>query len=373
MKKLLLASTALVGLAGAAAAEVVIEGSAEMGVTTIDYGAGDSLKFHNSYNINFVMTGETDTGLSFGATYRLDADANSEENQNPVGDNGTVWISGAFGKLTLGDTDGALDWAMTEPAMGTAITDEGTTHIGYDGNSDGFYDDQVLRYEYAFGDFGFAFSAEQDDTEDADGDVDDAVFGLGMKYATEFSGVELGFGFGYQTGEGGRTYTVLSDLIATAGGVSTVAGSADELVASDFDKYGLSVKAAMDNGFSLVLNYSMTEFDDVTADYGVAVVDFDGADVEHYGIGIGYEMGALLLHANYGQYNFDIGSVSGSTPAAPAGVDLDGDFEDSYDSYGLIVNYDLGGGAILAAGYASDVSVEDGDQDQYSIGLSLSF
>lgn len=365
MKKLLLASTALVGLAGAAAAEVVIEGSAEMGVTTIDYGAGDSLKFHNSYNINFVMTGETDTGLSFGATYRLDADGNSEENQNPVGDNGTAWISGAFGKLTLGDTDGALDWAMTEVAMGTAITDEGTTHIGYNSNGDGYYDDQVLRYEYAFGDFGFAFSAEQDDSEDANGDVDDAVFGLGMKYATEFSGIELGFGLGYVAGEGGGSAGVLGDVTAGA-----VTGTTSSVSFSDVQEYGLSVKAAMDNGFSVVLNYSKAEYDDASAVFDLSVgpdatIDFDGADVEHFGIGLGYEMGALLLHANYGQYNFDLGDAS------VAGADFD--FEDSYDSYALIVNYDLGGGAILAAGYASDVSLEDGDQDQYSIGLSLSF
>jgi len=321
MKKLLLASTALIGFAGVAAAEVVIEGTAEMGIT-----GGDAIdtQFHNSYTINFKMSGETDTGLSFGATYRLDADASSEENQNPVGDNGTVWISGAFGKLTLGDTDGALDWAMTEVAMGTAITDEGTTHVGYSGNGDNYYDDQVLRYEYAFGDFGVALSVEQDDGNATPGDGDPMI-GLGGKYKTELGGVELGFGLGYQTGE-----TIRYAFQGFNFGAYV-----------DVDVIGVSAKASMDNGFSAVVNYS-------TYDYGSGV-----SDLEHVAVGFGYEMGALLLHANWGQW------------------DVDG-FDD-FDSFGLIANYDLGGGAILAAGYASDTDIADGDQEQFSLGLSLSF
>lgn len=344
MKNLLLASTALIGFAGVAAAEVVVVGSAEMGITG---GDAKETQFHNSYNINFKMSGETDTGLSFGATYRLDADGSSEENQNPAGDNGTVFISGAFGKLTLGDTDGAADWALTETAMGTAITDEGTAHIGYSGNSlgDGRYDDQVLRYEYAFGDFGVALSVEHDDgnfsetddngtlitsddgtaTSDGSGDP---IIGLGAKYATEMSGVALSFGLGYQTGE---------DLVTTG------AGTTFAVAYEGFEAYGVSAKAAMDNGFTVVLNYSTVDFDDSDAD------DFD-----HMAIGLGYEMGALLLHVNYGKFDYDGGT-------------------EDQDGFGLIANYDLGGGAILAAGYASDVSDEDGDQNQFSLGMSLSF
>lgn len=311
MKKILLATTALCAFAGAAAAEVTVQGTAEMGVTSPSDGKN---QFHNSYNINFKMSGETDTGLAFGATYRLDADANSEENQNPVGDNGTAWISGAFGKLTLGDTDGALDWALTETAMGTSITDEGTTHIGYSGNSDGYYDDQVLRYEYSFGDFGFAASLEQDDGNTTDGEGDEMI-GLGAKYATSMSGIDLGFGLGYQTGESTR-------------------------FGGDTDVIGASVSASLDSGFSAVLNYVTYDLDAVE-------------NRDHYGIGLGYEVGALLLHANWGKWDFKD--------------------SDDYDSYGVVVNYDLGGGAILAAGYASDVDTAEGDQDQWSIGMSMSF
>jgi predicted porin len=78
-----------------------------------------------------------------------------------------VFISGDLGTLTLGDTDGALDWAMQEVDFNGAasINDDHTTHAGFNGNGglDGHYDGQILRYDYSFGDFSVAVSVEQDD------------------------------------------------------------------------------------------------------------------------------------------------------------------------------------------------------------------
>ncbi|MEI4471817.1 porin [Frigidibacter sp. MR17.24] len=335
MKKILLASTALCAFAGAAAAEVTVKGTAEMGVTSADgFGRGPehTTQFHNSYNLNFVMSGETDTGLAFGATYRLDADGSSEENQDPAGDNGTAWISGAFGKLTLGDTDGALDWALTETAMGTSITDEGTSWPGYSGNSDGYYDDQVLRYEYSFGDFAVAASMEQDDGngEAAGYEIGDEMIGLGIKYATSLGGVDLGFGLGYQTGQSSKFIS----LGATA--------------PDDMDVIGASISASTAFGLTAVLNY---------VDYDMG----DSSDRTYYGIGLGYETGALLVAANYGKWEFD------------DEITYWDNVVDEADGFGVVVNYDLGGGAILAAGWASDVSTERGDQDRWSIGMNMSF
>ncbi len=48
--------------------------------------------------MTFSMSGETDSGLSFGAAIDLD-----ETNVAPLDDSGTtVFVSGAFGKLTIG-------------------------------------------------------------------------------------------------------------------------------------------------------------------------------------------------------------------------------------------------------------------------------
>ena len=78
--------------------------------------------------------------------------------------------------------------------------------------------------------------------------------------------------------------------------------------------------------------------------------DLDSAGT-HMGVGVGYTTGALMLHANYGVFE------------TVAGVETDG--------FGAAVNYDLGGGAVVMAGYGSDM--DGAGSEQYSVGLGLSF
>lgn len=297
MKKLLLASTALVAFAGAASAEVALSGYAEMGIA--DGDAVDT-QLWNDIVINFSMSGTTDGGLEFGAKVQLD-DTNSSMSVNgtPTFDDESVYISGSFGKLTLGETDGALDWALTEIYMGTAIADDHSTHAGAYWNTglDGTYDDQVLRYEYSFGDFAAALSAELDDTG-----VGDAVMGLGFKWSGDMNGTAVGVGLGYQTD-------------------------------GNLDVIGVSANATLANGLALNAGY----------------VDLD---VDQWmGLGIGYTSGALLVQANYGEYD------SGN------------------NGFGLVANYDLGGGAVVMAGYGSGnaASFNGHGEDTFSLGLGLSF
>lgn len=293
MKKILLASTALVGFAGAAAAEVSLSGYAEMGIA-----GGDAIEtqFWNDIDVTFTLSGETDGGLQFGATIDLDEEGGfAATNGGPD----SVFISGSFGKVTMGDTDGAYDWALTEVYMGTSLADDHSSHAGANGNSglDGTYDGQVMRYEYSFGDFAAALSAEIDDAG-----VGDAVMGLGFKWGADMGGTTVNVGLGYQTD-----------------GV--------------LDIIGVSAHAAMSNGLDLRLNYADLDVD------------------EWMGLGVGYTSGALLVQANYGEYD------SGA------------------DGFGLVVNYDLGGGAVVMAGYGSGngPSANGNGNDTFSLGLGLSF
>ena len=113
MKKILLATTALVGFAGAASAEVAISGYVEMGIVGGNTGA--VTQFFTDANVTFSMSGTTDGGLEFGAELNLedlpDADGAGLTQGGATGPDGgeTMYISGSFGKLTMGDTDGALD------------------------------------------------------------------------------------------------------------------------------------------------------------------------------------------------------------------------------------------------------------------------
>lgn len=305
MKKVLFASTALVASAGIAAAEVSISGFAEIGVVG---GDGVETQFHTDIDATFTMSGETDGGLAFGASIDLDE---SDGDPSPAFDadtqgGETIFISGAFGTLTMGDTDGAFDWALTEAIIGSAIQDD-HEHAGYNGNAglDGDYDGQVARYDYSFGDFAVAISGEIDDTG-----AGDEILGIGVKYSADLGGVDLAFGAGYQTGG-----------------------------PQDTDIAGASISASFGGGFQAIVNYS----------------DLDGTDGNdsHMGIALGYTMDALTVAVNYGQFDLTAGGET--------------------DGYGLVVNYDLGGGAKLQAGYGSSDVGGAGSTDTYSFGLAMSF
>jgi outer membrane protein OmpU len=346
-------------------------------------GSDIDTQFHTDIDVTFSMTGESDGGLAFGATIDLDEEGGfGSTNGGPE----AVFIAYGGARLTMGDTDGALDWAMGELDYGGAIADDHTVHAGFSGNGgldlienataiadadaavadllaattqpqidaaladfdaaigdlsfgiglDGLYDGQIARAEYAFGDFAVAASLElADEREFALGGANwDAkpVFGLAGKYSA--NGLSLGLGF--------QTATVESD---TAG--------VDDL---DFSAFGASAQYTMD-AITVGLNVGQTKLEsgsfELTAD--------------HVGVGGAYTMNALTLAANYGIYETSIDGV--------------GDYDS--EGWGVSAIYDLGGGLSARFGYGnSDVNFDsdlealgavDTDGDSYSFGLAMSF
>ncbi|MGL4413330.1 porin, partial [Roseinatronobacter monicus] len=90
MKKLLLATTALTLSAGVAAADVSLTGDARMGFIY----DGDDVNLTSRARVTFTLSGETDTGMAFGGSFRADNAAGAA-----AGTGGSVFISGAFGRL----------------------------------------------------------------------------------------------------------------------------------------------------------------------------------------------------------------------------------------------------------------------------------
>ena len=306
MKTVLFATTALVATAGIAAADIELSGSAEMGVVGGD-AYGDVTQFWTDIDVTFSMSGETDNGLSFTAT--VDLDENGAFAGTTQGGE-TIAISAGGATLTMGDTDGAFDAALTEVGIGGSIDDAHTSHIGYTGNGgfDGTYDGQIARFSYAFEGFTGHISAEIDD-----GGAGDPVWGLGVAYNAELAGLDLGVGLGYQTRDDGFVY--------------------DQV-------WGLSLSTTFDNGLQAIINYS--QFSDTNTGAG---------DVTHMALGLGYTMNALTIGFNYGEFDGPGGSVSG---------------------YGLAVDYDLGGGAEVQFGYGNS-DAGGANFDQFSLGVSMSF
>lgn len=311
--------------AGYAAADVALSGSAEMG---INGGSDINTQFFTDIDVTFTMSGTTDNGLSFGASIDLDeSDEDGADNGfNPTGARAfdpksqggeTIFISGDFGRITMGDTDGAFDYAMTEVLFGSGSIGDNEEHGGYNGNGglDGTYDGQILSYTYSVAGFGFAVSLELDD-DPATGN-DDPVLGLGVRYAGEMNGMSYGVGLGYQT-------------VETAAGIET-------------NVLGVSGNVEV-AGFELGINASRTE------------EDLEALDIEHIGVGVGYSMDAWSFGVNYGEYD-NLEHTAGQTES---GV-------------GATVGYDLGGGAALKLGYGSSEDADGVDSDTWSFGVAMSF
>ncbi|MCR8724947.1 porin [Frigidibacter sp. ROC022] len=267
MKKILLASAALVSLTGAAMAEVAVSGDGRMGIIY----DGTDWDFTSRIRITFTATGETDGGLAFGGSVRADnagvtgctdfvaGDCGSLTKGGVAGAGGSVYISGAFGKLSMGDVDSAAEAAIGQ-VSGVGLTGLGDMNeIGYlgAGASDS---DPVLLYTYSSGDFTVYASL-------SDGNPNES-YGVAFKYAPGNYSVSLGY----------EDNTTDSQIVV--GGSATFGDATISAVYSSHDL------ANMDE-YALSLDYVFGAAT-VTAFYhGVD----NAANDNFYGLGASYDLG----------------------------------------------------------------------------------
>ncbi len=172
---LLLASTALAAVPMAALAQgVTLSGFAEMGIaddgSKNDDGTDKGAQFHQDLNVTFTGEGTGNDGTTFGFAVDLeDGIGGGAATHDDTKHGGTsVYVKGAFGNITLGDTDGALDWAISEVPTGPGSIAADEEHDAwYASHLDGKYDGQILRYDHGFdvgvGTLSFGVSLEMDD------------------------------------------------------------------------------------------------------------------------------------------------------------------------------------------------------------------
>jgi outer membrane protein OmpU len=317
MKRILATTTILALSAGFASAEVTLSGDARMGIIS-GFGGADTA-FTSRARVKFSMSGTTDGGLEFGASFRADnAKAISDTNTTCIqvadgpdadteldlactstttttgganaGTAGEVHISGAFGKLSMGDVDGAAQAAVGQ-VSGVGLTGlSDLNEIVYLAAGDGASDPTAL-YEYSSGSFTGYLSV----TNPGVGDTSNAI---GAKYATDAFSVSVGF-----EDAGTASHVIL-------GGSATFGTMTAKLV------------------------------------YGMGGDTLDGFD--QMAMSVDYTADALTVTGFY------------------ATTDFFGIF--NVDRYGVGASYDLGGGASVVGGYA-DV---EGDS-AFDLGLSFSF
>ncbi|MEO9823369.1 MAG: porin [Paracoccaceae bacterium] len=314
MKKVLITTTALVMTAGVAAAEVSVGGDGRMGFES-NAGTNGDLQFESRIRISFSASGETDAGLSFGGSIRAD-----NSGGGAAGTDGSVFVEGTFGKISMGDVAGAPEAAVGD-LSGVGMTGAGdfnefvylsnnpglTTIIDTAGAGTGENARQAARWDYTTGDLGIHVSSDQ-----ISGEVD--AYGIAVTY----SAGDFSFGLGHED-------------------ISDAAYSADHTIGQVTGSFGDAT---------------------VKAIYGSA--DLNGADFEQMGLSVDYVSGATTLTAYYRTVEVDA---------------LDGDV------FGVGVAYDLGGGASLKAGWAdgddvNPVSATFGDalaDPSYDFGITMSF
>ncbi|WP_069298350.1 porin [Neptunicoccus sediminis] len=108
MKKVLLATTAIIASASAAAADVTLSGSGRFGIvydSSQDAANESKTKIEKRMTINIDGTGSTDTGLEFGGRIRLRSD---EGDASGAAGSANVWLGNDMFRITVGNTDGAL-------------------------------------------------------------------------------------------------------------------------------------------------------------------------------------------------------------------------------------------------------------------------
>ena len=269
MKKILLATTVLAMTASVAAAEVSVSGEARMGVVN----TGDDTMFSSRVRIVFTGSGTTDGGLSFGAEMRADQqggndnDAGGNKDGTENGDS-TVYISGAFGKLTMGDVAGGAADNLVGQVSGVGYTNiQDLQEIGFLGGSA-----TAARYNYTSGALEFALGIGQTGGDDA--------YSVAAKYAPGTYSVAVGYS---KNGDDSQV-----DLLGSATfGAATVKARVADRDSADETAFGVSIDYvvgaatitafATQNNFS-VLNAALEVQD--TAGLGVAYDLGGGAAVK---------------------------------------------------------------------------------------------
>lgn len=356
MKTVLFATSALALSAGFAAAEVSVTGDARIGlmydsaatcIAGVDGCGTDATRgawnVVNRARVHFTMTGESESGLSFGAKLRADqANAARVGGSGLSGTRGEVWVSGSYGKLTAGDIDSAAEVAVGDlPEVGLTGLRYWNETVYQTSDMEDQNDNATLRYDYAIN--GVNLSASFSDGYQGNTGVRAANKGWALGASYDMSGYQVGLGYE-------RSDSFMNPF---AGTINTPSDAT-------FETAGINKTTtwALSGG---------TTFNDVKikAVYAQTSVDFDTARSDA-------KLTQLGLGAEYAMAN---------------GVGLSGFYKQlklkdyySYtakgDAIGLGASYDLGGGATVKGGLVSYKMDRNNDASRETVadfGLAFKF
>jgi outer membrane protein OmpU len=270
MRKVLLATTALVAMTGAAAADVTVNGYYEFSYTatsddqTDTYDTmGDDTEVH----IGFDTT--SDNGLAYGMKVEFEGSAGTGDTNNV--DEASMYISGDFGKLTFGENDGAAEdgvlWSGNTHFMGAWGSSVSSANSNGD---DMLVDDHVyygpggngIKVKYnspSISGFSFAYSMEDKGESTASEDVQASV-----KYSMDMGGVGVTVSAGMNdSGESDDTNEAAFQFIQLTSGDTTItAGRSthdDSTDSSDIDTNLVGIDYVLNDQITVSAEYLNSE------------------------------------------------------------------------------------------------------------------
>jgi len=324
MKKILVASSALVavGFAGAAQASEPISLSVGgymeqwIGGASQDGSFESKNAFQSDTEIHFSGSTTLDNGIEVGAKVEMEGEAAGVDEQY-------LFINGGFGQVKLGAEDGAAaDMSITAPSVGPAGVNDGDmpNFVTFAKTPDNVWDDgdanKLTYYTPVLGGFRAGLSYTDDDTsEGADSNVNDgdSVVSAGVEYLGDFDGVSLAVAATGESKQEGQWYHVG----ATVGFGNFTVGASYGLKEAEFDLNKNSTTTADDNmGVDFGVSYAMdaatvsatymyAEMEDDASTSGVD--EFNGVD-----LGLAYTLGAGVTWKS-SVFWFDYDAVAASS------------------------------------------------------------
>jgi outer membrane protein OmpU len=305
----------------------------------------DELRAVSRVRFGVRMTGETDSGITFGASIRADNSGNGQG--STFGQRaGDVFVSGSWGTLTYGDTAGADERNVGDVPGGVGITGLGDfnetfyfTNGGEVGVEDSGFEAKpnarpTVRYDYSLAGANLSASTDRDLADIA----------VGASYTFDFDAGSVTAGIGWAS---------VAEFIAF-GGAQTVQGVQviPRTLIPEVEQFSASLKGTF-GGFTLGGVYTTAETDTIDS-------------VQNPGERVKGELDTWLIGAEYdwnewtfGGFYHKVQKAGGTTIEA-----LDGN-----DVYGIGFSYDLGGGAAVRAGYVNDLD----DNDRADFGITMAF
>lgn len=326
MKKVLLATTGLVGaalVASAASADshttpkVTVGGFIDFqaGFLSDDLdGAQRSHGFRNDTEISFQIDGKSASGLGYGAVIDLEADVSGDQqgdlnNASAADDEGVnaartyIYLEDSWGRFELGSNEGVAN------TMAVDADDIAAGTGGINGDSLFFLNAPVNGLTGA-GE-GFITRAANVTEHGSSAVVGDETFDNANKityYSPSISGLQLGVSYSPDSADRGQIVT-LTDRAAGFGELFEVAGN----YSMNWDAASLDLGATYQMGSADstsgvedvdaytvggILGFAGFEFAASYGDWSDSL-NAAGLDSDYYSLGLGYDMGSFGVSATY--------------------------------------------------------------------------